>query len=387
MSVLEPRELAESPLADLHLIAAELGIEGYRRLSRDDLVAAIVESQGGTVPADAPEEAPEAPEEETGDDKPAPARGRGRGRRRAKAPEPEAEPEPEPEPEREPEPEEGRSGFLDVLHNGSGFLRSAAYSQARDDVYVSPAQIRRCELRPGDEVEGPVRPPRRSERHPSLVHVEKVNGADAEPPAERPEFADLTPVYPAERLAAPEGLESAPFGKGSRVAIGGPPGAGATMLLRRIVAGLAERDPELELTVTLVGVRPEELAEWRAGPADVVGGSFDEPLDRQVEAATMAVERAKRAAERGRDAAVAIDSLDALQPAAARRIFGAGRNTEEAGSVTVLATTGLAAEPVRVATTRIVLEASAVPAGEAGAPKLSAEASGALRADLLGAEA
>lgn len=366
MSVLEPRELEESPLADLHAIASELGIEGYRRLRREDLIAAILESQGA-APAVAPtgeeesapaEESPAAVETVTGEP---------RASRREKREEPE-------------EVEEVRSGFLDIVGNGSGFLRSADLAQSRDDVYISPAQIKRCELRPGDEVSGPVRRPRRQERYSSLVHVQSVNGAEPEPPPERPAFDELTPVYPAERLNAPEALASVPYGKGSRVAVGGPPGAGATTLLRQIVDTLMEREADVELAVVLAGVRPEEVTDWRrALEAPVVGGSFDGSPERQVEAATMVVERAKRTAERGGHAAVIVDSLDVLAPAAARRLFGAARNTEEAGSVTVFAATGLAAEPQRQATTRIVLEPSA---GADGA-SVADEPSGTLRADLL----
>ena len=374
MTVLERAELEQSPLADLHTIASELGIEGYRRLRREELIGAIVEGQGG-APAGSEESAAEAP---------APRR-RSRPRRRARTEEADEAPPAaaEEESESEPEPEaERRSGILDVLPNGSGFLRSDELSQGKDDVYVAPAQIRRCELRSGDEVAGPTRGPRRSERHPSLVHVESVNGADPEPPAERPRVGDLTPVFPSERLTAPDGLDSVPFGKGSRVAIGGPPGAGASAVLRQIAAVLGAQHGDIELTVVLAGVRPEEVTDWRRElSARVVGGSFEAAAERQAEAASMAVERAKRAAERGGDAVVLIDSLDALPAQAARRVFGAARNTEEAGSVTVFATTGLAAEPQRIATTRIVLEA-ALPDAQ---PKLAEETSGTLRSELLGA--
>src|ERR687893_5039 len=143
MSVLDRKELEQSPLADLHTIAAELGVEGFRRLKREDLIDTILGDSGGG-----------------GDEAVT----------------------------------EVRRGTLDVLPNGSGFMRSDAFAQSRDDVYVSPAQIRRCELRAGDEISGPVRSPRRSERHPSLVRVETVNGAPAEPPADRLRFADLTAV-------------------------------------------------------------------------------------------------------------------------------------------------------------------------------------------------
>jgi len=389
MGVLEPSELEESPLADLHTLASELGIEGYRRLRREELVAAIVRSQGGEAPAreptdtsaDEPASDPTvaaAPEpataiEET-DSEPPPERPRRRGRRRTAEREEEA-----PDAVENAAPEETRTGTLDVLPNGSGFVRADAFAHSRDDVYVAPAQIRRCELRSGDEVAGPVRAPRRSERYPSLVRVETVNGGAAEPPPERPLFEELTAAFARERLAAPEELAGTPYGKGSRVAVAGPPGAGATTLLRRIVATLAERQPELQLTVVLAGARPEEVGEWRqAVSAPVVGGSFDQSPDRQGEVASMAIERAKRAAEAGRDAVVVVDSLEALPAAAARRVFGAARNTEEAGSITVVAATGIGPEPARHATTRIVLRPSV-----ASDIELDDGTSGALRAELL----
>jgi transcription termination factor Rho len=170
-----------------------------------------------------------------------------------------------------------------------------------------------------------------------------------------------------------------PFGKGSRVAVGGPPGAGVTTLLRRTVLTLASSHPELDITVVLAGVRPEEVTEWRRDAAvTVAGGGYDRPVDEQAQAAEIATERAKRAVERGRDAVVVIDSLDALPPGVARRVFGAARNAEEGGSLTVIASTGLAGEPQRVATTRIVLEAS----DGSGTPRI-APASATLRAALL----
>jgi len=393
VSVLQRKELEASPLADLHAIASELGVEGFRAMRKQDLIAEILSEQGGEEePAGEPE--PQPVEVETDDvaDQPVELE-----------PEPEesepveVEPEPEEpkpqEPEREEpapravdrdpveeEPEDVReplteerttSGVLDVLPNGSGFVRVNGGGQSRDDVYISPAQIRRCELRAGDEVSGPVRPPRRNERHPSLVRVEKVNGADAEPPEQRPHFDELTPVFPSARLEAPGAFEDAPFGKGLRVAVAGPPGAGATALLREVVATLAERHPDLELQVVLAGARPEELAEWRSeGRAPVSGGSFDGSPDAQAQAVELAVERAKRAAERGAHAAVIVDSLAALPPGAQRRVFGAGRATEEGGSLTVIAATGSVPEPLRWATTRVLLE--------------PARASATLRADLLG---
>src|SRR5215211_691390 len=225
VSVLQRKQLEDSPLADLHAIASELGLEGFRTLRRDDLIAAILAAQGGeeeeatpaaieepepdevppdeslegpsglmpAEPAPAPSEAAEAAQEPEAPAEPEPA-----AEPEAAGPELAAEPEraePEPAAEREEPEEKIASGVLDILANGSGFVRVQPGDQSRDDVYVAPAQIRRCELRAGDQVSGPVRPPRRNERHPSLVRVERVNGADAEPPEQRPWFGDLTPVF------------------------------------------------------------------------------------------------------------------------------------------------------------------------------------------------
>jgi transcription termination factor Rho len=252
--------------------------------------------------------------------------------------------------------EEIATGVLDVLANGSGFLRLDPAGQSRDDVYVSPAQIRRCELRAGDEVSGPVRPPRRNERHPSLVRVETVNGGDAEPPEERPWFGDLTPVLPTERLSNPAAFEAAPFGRGSRVAVAGPPGAGATTLLVETARTLTETYPDMTVQVVLAGVRPEEVTGWREAGFDAVGGSFERSPEAQAQAAELAVERAKRLVERGGHAAVVIDALDALPPGVRRRLFGTARATEEGGSLTMVAATGDDREVLRWASTRLVLE-------------------------------
>src|SRR4051812_7755289 len=256
MAVIARGELEQSPLADLHAIASELGIEGFRRMRKEELIDTILRVQGGNGAAE-PAETVEEEEDAESVPEPRPEERRARQTRRRR------EPEREPEREREEEPEDLRTGILDILPNGSGFMRADAFAHSRDDVYVSPAQIRRCELRSGDEITGPVRAPRRNERHPSLVRVDKVNASDAEPPAERPRFEDLTPVFAHDRLKAPEGFDSVPFGRGSRVAVGGPPGAGVTTLLRRVALTLGAEHPDLDLTVVLAGVRPEEVTEWK----------------------------------------------------------------------------------------------------------------------------
>src|SRR4051812_16063541 len=381
MPVLDRKELEESPLSDLHAIASELGIEGYRRLRREELIDALAGSKAQGAEDRAQGAGSRGQEEEDEDEKPPPRR---RTRRTRSAAKEEKRDEPAEEPEAEPEEDEHevRQGVLDVLPNGSGFMRPDAFVHSREDVYVSPAQIRRCELRAGDEIEGPVRSPRRNERHPSLVRVDKVNGGDAEQPGERPRFEDLTPVFPSQALTGPDGLDGAPFGRGSRVAVGGPPGSGITTLLRRIVLALKAAHEDLDVVVVLAGVRPEEVTEWkRDSDVTVAGGGFDRPVDEQAQAAESAIERGKRAAEAGRHAVVVIDSLDALPPAAARRVFGAARATEEAGTLTVIASTGTAGEPLRQATSRIVLDAPED--GSGPHPPHLAAASGTLRADLL----
>lgn len=385
MSVLQRKELEESPLADLHAIASELGVEGYRGLRRDDLIGAIVGEQGGADPDagvsgdDSADDAPSETPRRRG------RRSRGGSGRSSRKPaegneakEPKAaEPGPSDDDDGDDDVESRElvTGVLDVVGNGSGFLRNET-----NDVYVSPAQIRRCELRAGDEVTGRLRPARRNERHPSLVRVEQVNGRDAEPPEERPLFGDLTPVHPTDRLPAPDALGAVPLGKGSRVAVAGGPGAGSTRLLREIAKSLTGASGDLQVSVVLVGARPEEVTEWtREAGLPVTGGSFDQSNDAQVQAAELAIERAKRIAERGGDAVVIIDSLESLPGGAARRLFGAARKLEEGGSLTIVAATGMAWEPQRQAGSRIALDG---PDAD-GTPQVSASRSGTMRADLL----
>ncbi|MEA2361657.1 MAG: transcription termination factor Rho [Thermoleophilaceae bacterium] len=365
MTVLQRKELESSPLADLHAIASELGLEGFRSKRKGDLIGAILDAQGGEEPEEpadqgspAEEEEPAAPAEEAEPDEvPSDEVLEGPSGDEAPAEEVPGEREldvveEEPEVADEVSDEEILTGGLDILTNGSGFLRLDPTGQSRDDVYVSPAQIRRCELRSGDEVSGPVRPPRRNERHPSLVRVESVNGADAEPPEQRPWFGELTPVFPKERLGE---LGGVPYGKGSRVGIVGPPGAGATNLLRQAVKELAESYPDVGVQIALAGVRPEEVGEWRELGPPVVGGSFERSAEAQAQAAELAIERAKRQVERGGHAAVVVDGLHSLPPATRRRIFGAGRATEEGGTLTILADAGEDREVLRWATSWIVL--------------------------------
>lgn len=396
MPVLKRKDLEDSPLADLHAIASELGLESYRRLRKADLVDTILKASNGDSPAEdepaaddsaeddaavatAEVEEEREPDEVTEDEaleRPARRRRRrgGRGRRSEEGDEVEIEaeskPESKPEVEADEEPEAAPSeeerivsGFLDILPNGSGFLRADG-----EEAYVSPAQIRRCELRSGDELSGPVRPARRNERHASLVRVDTVNGHDPESPEERLAFDALTPVFATAKLKkAPKALKPAPIGRGSRVAVAGSPGAGATSLLQEL-AGVLGADADVSVSVVLAGVRPEEVAGWReaAGDAQVVGGSFERSPESLGHEAELAVERAKRIVERGKHAAVIVDSLASLPVAVARRVFGAARATAEGGTLTVIAAVGDAPEPLRWATTRVVLDGGSVDSARSG---------------------
>ena len=279
-SVLDRSALAESPLADLHLLANELGVDGFRRLRKDDLIDAILTKQAGDDLA-----RPEGGDAGGGDDDDeAPSRSRrgrrgGRSRARDDGDEDgrrrEARRQARPVGPRRSSPRRTRRSraSIELLGNGSAFVRLTEGETSDDDVYVSAAQVKRCELVSGDKVAGPMRPPRRSERFPSLVRVDTINGKPADEVSEGTRFDDLPVAFPAERLEL--GSEDptvkaiewlTPFGKGSRVTVVGPARAGKSEALRRIAAALAEKGG-VELTVVLAGVRPEEVPEWQSGPA------------------------------------------------------------------------------------------------------------------------
>ena len=429
MAVLSRDALESSPLADLHLLAGELGIDGYRRLRKADLVEKIIARQGGTEPEDETEAEAEA--EDAGDEIDAVAvpddeeesaprrRGRrgGRSRRRDADDDDDgdtsAEAADDDEPEERPRrsrggrgrgrgrdsaPEDGGEekevdGTVELLGNGSGFVRVSPPDPSDDDVYISAAQIRRCELVTGDRVTGPVRSPRRSERYPSLVRVDTINGRSADEVAEGTPFDELPCAFPEQRLAL--GSDDAtlkaiewltPIGRGSRAAIVGGPRAGKSEALRRLAATLREQE-DLEVTVVLAGVRPEEVPLWRDGgvePATVL--TFSASPDAQAQAIERAIETAKRVAARGANAVVLIDSLSYVDARSARRILAPARNIVDGGSLTIIAA---AEEPVGGETTVIALDPNLTNTGRF--PALDLVASGALRAELLvgdaGAEA
>ncbi len=423
MSVLDRSDLEASPLADLHVIASELGLDGFRRLRKAELIDAIVERQGGggdeatsehaEPKAEAsrddaePEPEPDGDAETDGDaeaedERPRRRRrgGRGRGRRNAER-EAEEDGESDAAGGDDAREEESRDrvveGTVELLGNGSGFVRVSPPDPTDEDVYISAAQVRRCELVSGDTVTGPVRRPRRSERYPSLVRIDTINGTPADEVAEGTRYEDLPAAFPAERLAL--GSEDltvraiewlTPFGKGSRVAIVGGARAGKTEALLRLAAALAPAaEPGgYELSVALAGVRPEEVALWQDGPAPppTAAASFATSADAQAQAVDTAVEQGRRRAARGSNVVLLIDTLDAVTPSVGRRALGAARNIVDGGSLTVIAT---AQAPLGGETTVIALDEAL--AGTQRFPALDLRHSGVVRPELLvgdaGAEA
>jgi transcription termination factor Rho len=376
MSVLDRASLEESPLADLHAIASELSIDGYRRLRKEQLIDSIMARQEGKEPSE-----PAAQEDEHGDEEEArPRRRRGRrgGRSRATA---EEDAEDEEAPSEEPE-QQIVEGEVEVLPNGSGFVRAHPPEQSEDDVYVSAAQVRRCELITGDRITGPVRPRRRSERFASLHRVDTINGQPAAELADRPHFDELPTGFPDQRLELSgedptlEAIDRlTPIGMGSRVTISGAARAGKTELLRRVTAALGRRE-DLQLFLVLVGIRPEELSDWPVAPAQAL--SFASPIESQDQALGAVVDQARRVAARGGNAVVLIDTLDGPHSQPARRALAAARNLTDSGSVTVIAT---ASGPLGGETTVIALDSALAAAGSW--PALDLPASGTIRPELL----
>ncbi|MGH2883431.1 MAG: Rho termination factor N-terminal domain-containing protein, partial [Solirubrobacteraceae bacterium] len=282
---------------------------------------------------------------------------------------------------------------VELLPNGSGFLRVHPPEPSEDDVYVSAAQVKRCELVPGDRIAGPRRAPRRSERFASLIRIDTINGRPADEVADSPRFDDLPAAYPTERfrlgsddptIKAIEWLT--PFGRGSRVAIVGPSRAGKTEALRRLAATLAGHE-EIQLSLVLAGVRPEEIAEWQQGAtAPAAAVSFAASADAQAQSVERVVDQARRLAARGSHAVVLIDTLDGIQPHSARKLLASARNIDGGGSLTVIAT---AAEPLGGETTVIALDPVLTSTGRF--PALDLIHSGTIRPELLvgdpGAEA
>jgi transcription termination factor Rho len=269
---------------------------------------------------------------------------------------------------REQPAEEIVEGVVELLPNGSGFLRVAPPEPSDDDIYVSAAQVRRCELVSGDRVSGPRRAPRRSERFASLVRVDEINGRPAGEVADSVHYEDLPAEFPTERLPLESDdltitaiAELAPIGRGSRVTIVGAAQSGKTELLRRL-AGLVAGQEQLQVWLVLVGVRAEELAEWRSGPVEpAVALTLSASPDAQGQAVEGVVEQARRIAARGANTVVLIDTLEAVPLHAARRALASARKLTDSGSLTVIAT---APAPVGGETTVIAMDAALARTGQ-----------------------
>lgn len=311
-------ELKSKKIAELNQIAKDMNIQGYSDLRKQDIIFKILEAQT------------------------------------------------------EKEGFSFSKGVLEVLPDGYGFLRSVDYNYlpSPDDIYVSPSQIKKFGLRTGDSVSGQVRPPKEGERFFALLRVEAVNDGSPEQIRERVLFDNLTPLYPTERLK----LETvpgeyamrimdllAPVGKGQRGMIVSPPKAGKTVLLQKMANSILRNHPEVKLIVLLIDERPEEVTDMeRTVNAEVVSSTFDEPPERHVQVADMVLEKAKRFVESKKDVVILLDSITRLARAhntvvphsgkilsggvdanalhRPKRFFGAARNIEEGGSLTIIAT-------------------------------------------------
>ncbi|MBA2725698.1 MAG: transcription termination factor Rho, partial [Actinobacteria bacterium] len=265
-----------------------------------------------------------------------------------------------------------REGVLDLLPEGYGFLRTSGYFPGDRDVYVSVSQVRRFHLRKGDEVKGSVRSPKESEKYQALLKIHSINGGDVEEAQKRPRFADLVPLYPQDRLTLehadnPKNITArivdliAPIGKGQRGMIVSPPKAGKTTIMKEIANSVRSNNPEVHLIVLLVDERPEEVTDMqRSVEGEVVYSTFDRPSDDHIQVTELTLERAKRLVEMGKDVVILLDGITRLSraynlatPASGRilsggvdstalyppkRFFGAARNIEHGGSLTILAT-------------------------------------------------
>jgi transcription termination factor Rho len=343
-------------LADLKVIARQLNIQGISKMKKEELVEKILEE----VSNNGMEES--LLEGKTLDPKETEVLEKEKKEREKK------------KVEKKPEFElykERMKGILDILADGYGFLRTSGYLAGSHDIYVSQSQIRRFRLRQGDEVYGQVRPPKESEKYNALLRIEEVNGEDPEFIRSRIPFEKLTPVYPMERLRLETNKSSnitpriidliAPIGKGQRGLIVSPPKAGKTTILKDLANSVSSNNPEVYIIVLLIDERPEEVTDMeRSVKGEVISSTFDQPSDNHIQVAELVLQRAKRLVEHGKDVLILLDSITRLAraynlsiPASGRvlsggvdssalfppkRFFGAARNIEDGGSLTILAT-------------------------------------------------
>lgn len=362
-------ELMEKSMIELRELARSLDIKGQYKLKKEELVKEILKkieeakiAQGISVPEpkkernviepDYMEEMPEAPEKKQEEEKPL------------------SEAEKKFLESKDVEKGGRADGILEILPDGFGFLRSDNYQSGDRDIYISPSQIRRFNLRTGDRITGITRAPKEGEKFQALLYVRGVNGDNPESVIRRPNFEDLTPIYPDKKIVLesnPKDLSTrlidllAPIGMGQRGMIVSPPKAGKTILLKKIANSISKNYPDIELIVLLIDERPEEVTDMkRSINGDVIYSTFDEMPENHCKVAEMVLERAKRLVEQKKDVVILLDSITrlaraynltiaptgrtlsgGLDPGALykpKKFFGAARNIEEGGSLTILAT-------------------------------------------------
>ena len=376
--------LKSKKVAELKEIAKTFGLKGYEKMRKAELVAALMNDNDAKAPADT--KAPEtqlAPETEAAPAEEAPAEDtkaaqaeqteqtprsnqRKRGTRVGKGQRPPEEVVPDKDDRYEAE------GILDMADDGFGFLRFNNFLTSDKDIYVAPAQIRRFRLKTGDKVKGICRPPKGDARFGALLYVVSVNGDEPGVAIRRPDFESLTPIFPREKFVLEDRRELAlriidliaPIGKGQRGLIVAPPKAGKTVLLKKMANAIEKKYPDVEMIVLLVDERPEEVTDMKRSlineKSEVIYSTFDELPQHHVKVAEMVLARAQRLAEQGKDVVVLLDSITRLaraynlvvpssgktlsggfDPGALhkpKKFFGAARNIEEGGSITILAT-------------------------------------------------
>lgn len=345
--------LDKKVLADLKIIARQLNIQGISKMKKEELIEKILEEVSNNGMGESLLEGKNLVSKET--------EVLEKEKMKKKT-------------EKKPEFElykERMKGILDILADGYGFLRTSGYLAGSHDIYVSQSQIRRFRLRQGDEVYGQVRPPKESEKYNALLRIEEVNGEDPEFIRSRIPFEKLTPVYPMERLRLETNKSNnitpriidliAPIGKGQRGLIVSPPKAGKTTILKDLANSVSSNNPEVYIIVLLIDERPEEVTDMeRSVKGEVISSTFDQPSDNHIQVAELVLQRAKRLVEHGKDVLILLDSITRLAraynlsiPASGRvlsggvdssalfppkRFFGAARNIENGGSLTILAT-------------------------------------------------
>ncbi len=368
-------ELNDKLLSELKVITEELGIKGVSKLSKQDLIYKILDEQAIAKPKKA-----DAKPEKTKEDgdkvskKPSP-RGKTNDRRESRVRRDRPDNRKNPEYEKKVKEFEGvieSEGVLEMMQDGYGFLRSSDYNYlaSPDDIYVSPSQIKLFGLKTGDTVLGKIRPPKENEKYFALIEVSQINGKTPEQVRDRIPFKYLTPLFPEEKLNLSTNQDNystrildlfSPIGKGQRGMIVSQPKTGKTVLLKQIANAIAENHPEVYLMILLIDERPEEVTDMaRSVKAEVVSSTFDEQAERHVKVANIILEKAKRMVECGHDVVILLDSITRLARAhntvipssgkilsggvdanalhKPKRFFGAARNVEKGGSLTIIAT-------------------------------------------------